>query len=373
MLDAMGVALTADKFELKDICRMLSETPGDCILPADLLIHPPSDKDRLLEVECQSAKALQNSVKGFITQWAIPAVSVWPTLSEATRSLMQKEQEKRLSFFVDRLNALLKKTGENSYTFSPVGALFSDDPADVLEKAFQFFEQNPTVPALLLFSNDGILARRKTDNTAYVPYQSYKPRRLDSLVDSAGAILLVRRQSVDYMRPFLGSRATHLYEAGPQKAGFTSSRFLPNLWTQEQIDNFDRLPTLGRLYRPIRIPLSADMNSRQRQAAFNTGLQEALSVLNGKAPSRIFHDSGPYGLSTNGALLGSAIFDCLPDFDLDNPKFSFDIFSRIGNLGAVSPFAQWVLAMTASGANKDGSLTINLRKQDEATITVVAA
>jgi hypothetical protein len=189
------------------------------------------------------------------------------------------------------------------------------------------------------------------------------------------------------MRQYLGSRATHIYAAGPAKPGFAPSRFVPQLWTHEQIDHFDRLPALATLHRPIRVGFCMDkegevafdsnkqvssMNHRQRQDSFTSGFRTALQLMEGLIPSRIFHDAGPYGVSQNDVLLGSAIFDCLPDFDIGNPQFSFDIFSRIGNLGATSPFAQWILALTASGANKDISMTVNLRQQDEATITIVS-
>jgi hypothetical protein len=372
-LDVLGIGLAVDLFDLDGIAGYITQNPSTPMMPADINLPVPPESERLATSDKQFAGCLANAVSGFIRDWPIPGVSAWPSLGETEPSKTQKRREDELAFFFNRLNTLLKLEGKCKQSFSPVGAVFANESEEILERAFQFFEQNPTVPALLVFANEGMLARKAVNNQDFVPYQADRPRRLDSIIDSAGAILLARREAINLMRQFLGARATHLYEAGAPKTGFTPSPFVPNIWTHEQIDHFDQLPTLCRLYRPKRIPLRADMNSRQRQAAFNAGLQEALSLLNGKAPSRIFHDSGPYGLSPNGALLGSAIFDFLPDFDLDSPQFSFDMFSRIGNLGAVSPYAQWVLATTASSANKDASLTINLRKHDEATITVVAA
>lgn len=387
-LEVLGVGLSVESFDLQSVSRQINQNLDASILPADLPVQARQEREQIASSDKDFAGVLAVATGRFVKGWPIPAVSIWPTRVQSKTQKSSAALESDQAFFLNRLNNLSKLDGTCDKSFNLVGIVFADDPDDVLERAFQFFETNPTIPALLLFANDGMLPRKVTGSTNYVPYQRNRPRRVDSLVDAAGAILLARREAAEYMRQFLGTRATHIYAAGPSKPGFFPSRLMPQLWTHEQFDHFDKLLTLATLHRPIRLGFCTDkdgqvtfdaksqtssMGIKQRQEIFTSGFREALALANGRTPSRIFHDAGPYGQSQNGMLMGAAMFDCAPDFDADSPKYSFDIFSRIGNLGAVSPIAQWALALTASGANKDASMTFNLRQHDEATITVVTS
>jgi hypothetical protein len=172
------------------------------------------------------------------------------------------------------------------------------------------------------------------------------------------------------------------------KAGsnFKPSKFMPFPWSDMQIQQFDALPTIAVLHRPIRVTYRKDkdgkptfdpqqqdklMPTQQRQTAFKTGFDAALKEIPGGKPARVFYDAGGAATGANVIPLSLAVHDALPDLEFGKPDEFYDISERIGNTGAASPFVQWALASMASFQKKDAGVTVNLRQKEEATITVI--
>ena len=71
-------------------------------------------------------------------------------------------EKPNIDFFNDRVDDLRRPAGMHYHRIASLGSIFLNEPEEVLERAFQFFEQNPEVPALLLFMADGDMTRAMT-------------------------------------------------------------------------------------------------------------------------------------------------------------------------------------------------------------------
>jgi hypothetical protein len=71
--------------------------------------------------------------------------------------------------------------------------LYDDAPEAFLEKVFRFFDENPNVPAVTLYVEDGMGDRDvlRADGTAHLPVNGYsKPT---DMTESMAAFVLARR------------------------------------------------------------------------------------------------------------------------------------------------------------------------------------
>ena len=140
------------------------------------------------------------------------------------------------------------------------------------------------------------------------------------------------------------------------------------------------------MHRPVRVSYRKDkqgrptfdttqktkpMRNKEQQAAFQSGLDTALKDIPGGKPARVFYDTGGPATGRHVVPLSLAAHHRLPGFDLSKPDQGYDLHARVGNTGAASPFVQWALAAIAAHHQKDASLTVNLRRNDEATITAI--
>jgi hypothetical protein len=386
-LDVLGVGLSVEMFHQSGVWLAMQKNPNGSILPADLSAYPSEEAAKASATEERAAAALASGASHFLTHWPIPSLAVWPHWRN--HDLPESDPGKKTSRddFKHRVNRLRTPANMLAHQVVSFDALFHDHPEDVLELAFQFFEGNPGAPALLLLVSDGDQTRAMTGDMRRVSYWGDGPRKVGSMTESFVALILARRNSVDtYLRPFAGSRETHLYKAGPAKPGFKPSKYLPEAWTAEQIDQFDALPTIAVLHRPIRVSYRQDkdgkptfdppekvklMSPKKREASFKEGFDTALQEIPGGHPARVFYDAGGPSNGRHVVPLAFAVNASLPDFDLFNPEEGVDIPIRIGDTGAASPFVQWALASMASYQKQDASITVNLRQSEEATITVV--
>ena len=347
-------------------------------MPEDAAAYARKHDAKAIATTKRSANALESCAKYFVENWPIPSVSVWPRQHSAASSDAANP-------FNDRIDSL--RSGRHAAPQDqPVERILRDNPEEILERAFQFFEGYPDVPALLLLMSDGDMTRSLTGDMSREAHWEDGPRRFDSMAESMVGLLLARRERVDAIRAFAGHPGNHLYAPGPPKPGFKPSKFVPEVWTHEQFQQFDRLPTIAVLHRPIRISYRKDrdgsptfdpgkqvklMSARQMEDAFKIGFDAALQAIPGGEPARVFYDTAGPVTGANVIPLAQAVTASLPDFALFKPETGIDIYARIGNTGAASPFVQWALAIIAAFHEQDASLTANLRQEEEATITVV--
>jgi hypothetical protein len=399
-LDVIGIGLSVEMFRQGTVWNELQKHTNDSILPEDVKKYPNSYSARDLASDKRAADTLEYGASHFVEFWSIPSLSVWPYCNDPVEPGFLPG-ETNYAFFDKRINSLLMPAGMHTHKIASLGSFFSNEPEDVLERAFQFFDGNPQVPALLVMVSDGDLTRGSVSDNSRKKFLQDGPRLPGSMTESFVTLVLARRERVDALRPFAwhstaGSgeeynnerdhRAKLMQSNTGKGPEFKPSTYLPFPWSDMQIQQFDALPTIAVLHRPIRVTYRKDkdgkptfdpkqheklMAPQPRQAAFKTGFDEALKEIPGGEPARVFYDAGDAPANTNFVPLTLAVHHSLPNFDLFEPHEGYDIFRRIGNTGAASPFVQWALGSMASFQNKDASIAVNLRKKEEATITVI--
>lgn len=407
-LDVLGVGLSVEMFRQAHAWVEMQRHPKKSILPEDLKVYETNYTMKDLISEKRSADVLEAGANRFVEWWPIPSLSIWAHCYKEETNKTLFGGATSYGFFNDRVDDLRMPAGMHYHRIISLGSIFMNDPEDVLERAFQFFEQNPDVPALLLYASDGDMTRQYTGDVSRRPFWEEGPRRAGSMTESMVALVLARRDRVDALRLFVpnaeGDRNAQYFAerdrqlnaaraaaraAGkpePTKLVFKPSKFLPKPWTADQLYQFDRLPTIALLHRPVRVTYRKDkhgkptfdpaqkasvMHEKEQQAAFQVGLEAALREVPGGKPARVFYDTAGPTTGRHVVPFTVAAYQSMPGFDLFKPEQGYDIYSRIGNTGAASPFVQWALAAIAGFQKHDTSMTMNLRQSDEATITVV--
>ena len=407
-LDVLGVGLSVEMFRQAHAWVEMQRRPKKSILPEDLRVYETNYTMKDLISEKRSTDTLEWGASRFVEQWPIPSVSIWAHCYDPETPDSSFGGKTTYDFFNNRVDRLRMPAGMHHHQIASLGSILLNDPEDVLERAFRFFEENPEVPAMLLYASDGDMIRRFTGDVSRRPYVEEGPRRFGAMTESMVALVLARRDRVDALRFFVpnsdGDRNAQYFVARdrqlnaaraaaraagqpePTQLVFKPSRFLPKPWTAEQLSQFDRLPTIAVVHRPVRVTYRKDkqgkptfdpaqkaslMHEQEQQAAFKVGLDAALREIPGGKPARMFYDTAGPATGRHVVPLTVAAYHSLPGFDLFKPEQGYDIYARLGNTGAASPFVQWALAAIAGYQKKDASMTVNLRQSDEATITVV--
>lgn len=407
-LEVVGVGLSIEMFRQSQAWTEMLKHPKDSILPSDLSSYPTNSTIRELASEKRSADALEGGSSQFVEQWPIPSISIWSYCEKPEKPSIFSYGKTNYDFFNNRIEALRRPAGMHHHQIASLGSIFLNEPDEILERAFQFFDQNPDAPALLLYVSDGDINRSMTGDLTRAAYWEDGPRRIDSMTEAIVVLVLARRDRVDALRPFAphatGDRNAQFHTerdrqlnaaraaaraAGkpePQQLVFKPSRYVPMPWTEEQLAQFDSLATIAVVHRPVRISYRKDkqgkptfdpaqktslMHDQEQQAAFKTGLDAALRKIPGGKPARVFYDTGGPTAGRHVVPLSLAAHHSLPGFDLFKPDQGYDLHARVGNTGAASPFVQWALAAIAAHHQKNASLTVSLRRNDEATITAV--
>ncbi|WP_256600857.1 MULTISPECIES: DUF2875 family protein [unclassified Pseudomonas] len=280
----------------------------------------------------------------------------------------------------------------------------------ILEKLFKFFDDNPEVPEVFVFSQDGDSTRSgyRAHGTPPLVNGHYLPTVFDSMT----GLLVARTDRVDhYLRPYAinqqednQNRSTDLgklwffywkhapefrksYEAAKKAEGvvtplgpgtmsstywhaqlpalwnttsnrgpgdFRPTKWLPIRWAKHQIDEYDETPTLGYLHRPIKVSMTdangIPLKQAQRALALQGAWQQALDTLpDGERPVRVLYDT------TDSAEVEITLSQALHALNTDgsgletsNVNEAFNIGRRLGNTGVSSALVEINLATIAS-------------------------
>ncbi len=159
--------------------------------------------------------------------------------------------------------------------------------------------------------------------------------------------------------------------------------WFPIPWNREQLDTFDRLPTLGYLHRPVFVKMT-DENGQpltrrtDREKALQDGWQQALQTLpeaqRPKAPARIIaatHNNTEQLIALH-SLLNQQAQAGHPEIDTGKSSQFIDTDKRLGNTGAATWFVQ--MAIGVMGSYRDGGISaaVNLRDPAEASIIFIS-
>jgi len=159
--------------------------------------------------------------------------------------------------------------------------------------------------------------------------------------------------------------------------------WFPIPWNREQLETFDRLPTLGFLHRPVFVRFT-DTEGKpvtrrtERQKVLQAGWQAALQTLpearRANAPARVIAaTSGKTEqlIALHGVLDAQAASGG-PEIDSSKSGQFIDTDKRLGDTGAATLFVQ--MAIGVMGSYRDGGISaaVNLRSEDEASIVLIS-
>jgi len=321
--------------------------------------------------------------------------------------------------------------------------LLDERPDRLLEQVFSIFDQYPDLPYIVLTAEDDASSREdflppgsplRTQTGYYVP----------KMPDAAAVFVLARRERVEPLRDFVWEdpdndfvqeefrtmyfkliktvptdkkdegmgRTPTIAEWLPAAAAFAKNPeihpeghhkyfinfkpyknsppkswkptpWFPIPWNEEQMETFDKLPSLGFLHRPTFVKFIDQeghpiKHREERQKVLQAGWQEALQTLpddeRAKGPSRI-----AAGTNNNGEQL-VALEQMLhhyaaaggPVIDTGKTEQFINTDRRLGNTGAASFFMQMALGVIGSYREGGVSVAINLRDPNEASIIFIS-
>ena len=165
--------------------------------------------------------------------------------------------------------------------------------------------------------------------------------------------------------------------------GYTPTPWFPIPWNKDQLETFDRLPTLGYVHRPHYIPLTdADgkplARRSERIAALVKGWNQALEAFpDAQRPAALKRLISSTGGSPDTLVELTALVDAQaggggPELHLDKPNEWIDLEPRLGNTGSASLFMGMAIGVMGSYIDGGGSAAINLRNPREASLVFIS-
>ena len=165
--------------------------------------------------------------------------------------------------------------------------------------------------------------------------------------------------------------------------GYTPTPWFPIPWNRDQLETFDRLPTLGYLHRPYYIPLTDAAGQpltrrSERIAALIAGWNAALETLpeaeRKTALKRVISSTGgtPEKHVELTALLDAQAEAGGPELSPDKPSQWINLEPRLGNTGSASWFMGMAIGVMGSYINGGVSAAINLRNDREASLIFIS-
>lgn len=159
--------------------------------------------------------------------------------------------------------------------------------------------------------------------------------------------------------------------------------WFPLPWNQEQMDTFDRLPTLGFIHRPVFVRYEDEQGRPverrdARRKLLEAGWQQALQTLpeaeRAKGPARIV---GAYGKQVEQQVAFEGVLNSYaaqggPEIDTGKTAQFINTDHRFGNTGASTLFVQMAVGVMGSYHEGGGSAAVNLRDPNGASIVFVS-
>ncbi|WP_167759708.1 type VI lipase adapter Tla3 domain-containing protein [Massilia horti] len=159
--------------------------------------------------------------------------------------------------------------------------------------------------------------------------------------------------------------------------------WFPVPWSKTQLEQFDKLPTLGFIHRPVFVKTTDEHGKPlarrdARQKALVEGLQEALRTLpeaaRAKGPARVIaatNDQTEQLIALEGMLRHYATQGG-PEIDSGKLDKFINIDRRLGNTGAATLFMEMAIGVMGSYRAGGPSLAVNLRDPHEASFIFIS-
>lgn len=170
--------------------------------------------------------------------------------------------------------------------------------------------------------------------------------------------------------------------SGPP-SGWTPTPWFPIPWNRDQMETFDRMPSLGFIHRPVFVKFEDEHGQPvkrrdARQKLLEAGWQQALQTLpdavRAQGPARIigaFDNKVDHRLIFEGMLHRYADQGG-PEIDTGNTAQFINTDRRLGNTGAATFFVQMGIGVMGSYIEGGASAAVNLRDPAGASIVFIS-
>ncbi|OLK02295.1 hypothetical protein IXO222_02325, partial [Xanthomonas oryzae pv. oryzae] len=420
VLEVRGLGLAVDRYYQEDTWRLFKDKDDNYL---SVLSKDPKDYDpntRIGSASMAASAAFGYAAKQAVERWPLPVIILGPPTTINDGSTMANE------IALDRQSESL---GLTLFLWQEDANVASAQAT--LERLFQFFDQHPDVPEVLLVSNDSEADRYgwKSPGMPERPAGVHVPL----LPNSMAALLVARSDRMDRLvRPYavdvddginkddtqydiiklwnffwekrdvfdekfereLKAKGVKLPDGpGVPKADwwiaqlpelwkqinnkgpgeFKPSPYLPVRWARWQLQQFDESPLLGYLHRPVHVPLTDAQGKPLKRAgqveALRKGWAQAVSALPEDAkPTRVFYDTS---LDREWVIpLTQALHGNAEGIELDDKHEGYDIGRRLGNTGVSSALVQIALGIVSGYDDGRTSATVNLTPDGYAGIVM---
>ncbi|MFB4249706.1 type VI lipase adapter Tla3 domain-containing protein [Pseudomonas idahonensis] len=395
-LDVLSLGVSLDVFRQGQIWQALQEQSTKqaeslhvgSVLPTDPKQYPQTADDKNMAYDKRETDALELGLRDFLEKWPIPTITVVRSWNPKTPNLRFTPERTRRSLSV-MVNDMRTPAGLHWHRIRSFqdGIICNDTPEGVMETLFQIFESSPDLPALLVYVNEGISmagALSSKDISLKSLGAVAGPRQPDKLTDAMVALVVGRPERVEWLRYYAPFTKVNQNKIDPEFTGwgwrkpafeFQPSEFIPQPWTERAFEQWDALPVLARIHRPVTVSLQRPDNGERLKrealtAQLAAGWSKATDVVT-PAPARVFYDGGLN--STPLAELLPALTAARSSLDLLDSREGYDLTQRLGDTGAASPFVGIALATMASYQNADTSVVMPLRRKDQATLITITS
>ncbi|WP_339069815.1 DUF2875 family protein [Pseudomonas idahonensis] len=393
-LDVLSIGISLDVFRQGQTWQALQEQSAKqteslhvgSILPMDPKKYPVTADDKDTASEKREADALELGLRDFLEKWPIPTVTVVRGWNPKTPNLRFSPERTQRSLSV-MVNNMRTPAGLHWHRIRNLqdGIVCNDTPEGVMESLFQLFEQHPDLPALLVYVNEGFNMALSLTTKGNKPIGlGTGPRQPGELTDSMVALVVGRPERVEWLRYYAPFTKVNQNKIDPEFTGwgwrkpafeFQPSEFIPQPWTERAFEQWDALPVLARIHRPVTVSLQRPDNGERLKrealtAQLATGWKKATDAVT-PSPARVFYDGGLN--STPLAELLPALTAARSSLDLLDSREGYDLTQRLGDTGAASPFVGIALATMASYQNADTSVVMPLRRKDQATLITITS
>ncbi|WP_115658628.1 DUF2875 family protein [Pseudomonas sp. PH1b] len=392
-LDVLSIGMSLDVFRQGQAWQALQEQNAKqlealhvgSILPMDPKKYPVIADDKDMAYAKRKADALELGLKFFLEKWPIPTITVVRGWSAETPNLRYAPERTRRSLSV-MVNNMRIPAGLHWHRIRNLqdGVICNDSPEGLVENIFQLFEFYPDLPAVLVYANEGFnmsyaLSARKAPLIG-----GPGPRKPGEPTDSMVALIIGRPERVEWLRYYAPFTKVNKNPIDPEFTGwgwrkpaveFQPSEFIPQPWTERAFEQWDALPVLAKIHRPVSISLQRPDNGERLKrealtAQLAAGWKKATDAVT-PAPTRVFYDGGLK--STPLAELLPALTAAHSSLDLLDSREGYDLTQRLGDTGAASPFVGIALATMASYQNADTSVVMPLRRKDQTTFITITS
>ena len=423
-LEIRGLGMAVDDWHQSSIWREIKKKNNNftSIYSRDSRDYDSSLSSREITRNINIRVSFKHSAGESVAYWPIPVFAVGPPDTY--------EKGYRASGLIN--------SGRNKATLGVTLFLWQDDESTthaqgMIERLFQFFDDNPQVPQALIASRDGDVTRDVYRKPGTPGLQSVQV--VPTVYESMTGLLVTRSDRVDrYIRRYapherednqnkdtdLGKlwafywkqsrEFLDVYEEAERAKGaqdplapgtmstaywqsqlptlwqticnrgpgeFEPSPWLPIRWAQHQVKEFDAAPVLGYLHRPIKVSMQDEHGQRLKPAlqakALQAGWLQAVETLpKGQKPVRVFYDT------TDNRDAEIALTNALHGLNTDghgielgNVDEGYDIGRRLGNTGVSGALVEINLATIASYLDGGASAVVYAGQDGSLTVQMI--